>query len=294
MSFDELRAFLAVAEHQSFIGAATALGVARTSLRRQVDALEARVGVALFERGRAGAILTEAGRQLVERGRGLEREFTALLGAVRDVGATPSGLVRMLLPVGLPRSALAPLIAMSRRTWPDMRIATRFADAPLTAPLGDVDLLVWFGDGAPPGSWECHTVADAPLRLLAAPAYLQRRGAPTSLDALAEHDLLVWTPGGGEPTLTTRAGARIAVHAALSSSDVDLLHDCAQRGLGLAWVPDGGVPSDRAAIQPVLSELVGAPCELRVAAPEALARTPRVKAYLDSVDALRALAMGGG
>ena len=67
----------------------------------------------------------------------------------------------------------------------------------------------------------------------------------------------------------------------------------AQRGLGLVWVPDGGVPTDRAATQAVLPDLVGAPCELRVAAPEALARTPRVKAYLDSVDALRALAIGG-
>jgi DNA-binding transcriptional LysR family regulator len=238
-------------------------------------------------------VLTEAGRQLVERGRTLEREFTALLGAVRDAGATPSGLVRMLLPVGLPTAALAPLVAMSRSTWPDMQIATRFADAPLAAPLGDVDLVLWFGDGAPGGAWTCRAVAPTPLRLLASDAYLARHGAPRSLAALADHELFVWTPDGGAPTVTTRRGERHAVRAALSSANVDLLHDCARRGLGLAWVPDGGLSSPGAATTPVLPDELGAPCELWLAAPEALARTPRVSAYLDRIDAMRALALRG-
>ena len=40
MALGELRAFLAVASHGSFLAAAEELGVSRTTLRREVDALD--------------------------------------------------------------------------------------------------------------------------------------------------------------------------------------------------------------------------------------------------------------
>lgn len=292
MSIEELRAFLAVAEHQSFVGAANALGVARTSLRRQVDALEARTGVALLERGHAGVVLTEAGRVLVERGRAIERDFSTLMSSVREVGSAPSGLVRALLPVGVPHRMVASVIAMARSAWPGIRPHIRFSDAPLSAPLTDVDLVAWFGLDTPTGAWSCHTFVPAPMRLIAIPSYLRTHGTPRTLDDLERHELYVWSAHPMGHCVITRAGEAVPVQATLSSTHVDLLYDCVYRGLGLAWVPDGGVP-EQGGSEPhvgVMDDVLGAPMELRLAAPTALATTSRVAAFLSNLPRVRSAA----
>ena len=79
MNLDELRAFLAVAELGSMAAAAERLGLSRATLRRRVNALEARAGVDLFERDHQGARLTLAGAVLQRRGAALLDESQALL-----------------------------------------------------------------------------------------------------------------------------------------------------------------------------------------------------------------------
>lgn len=58
---------LAVAEYLNFRHAANALGVAQSSVRARVKALEEDLGILLFERHARGVRLTEAGRHFVER-----------------------------------------------------------------------------------------------------------------------------------------------------------------------------------------------------------------------------------
>ena len=60
-----LRVFVAVAEAGSLTHAAQALGSSQPTLGRQIGALEAQVGSALFERTRRGLRLTEAGVALL-------------------------------------------------------------------------------------------------------------------------------------------------------------------------------------------------------------------------------------
>ena len=59
-----VRSFLAVAETGSLSAAARALGSSQPTLGRHVAALEAALGVALFERRRRGLVPTEAARAL--------------------------------------------------------------------------------------------------------------------------------------------------------------------------------------------------------------------------------------
>ncbi|WP_293262739.1 LysR family transcriptional regulator [Nannocystis sp.] len=71
------RAFIAVVETGSFLSAATSLNVARATLRRRVDALEARAGVPLLERSARGVVVTEAGALLATRGRHVLQEASS-------------------------------------------------------------------------------------------------------------------------------------------------------------------------------------------------------------------------
>ncbi len=93
MDLEELRAFLAVIETGSFLGAERSLNMPRATVRRRVDALEARAGVPLLNKSREGIVATEAGAVLVTRGRLMIQEATALVASIREIGQEPSGVL---------------------------------------------------------------------------------------------------------------------------------------------------------------------------------------------------------
>ncbi len=70
-SFDwtHLQTFVAVAQHSSLSGAGRALGGSQPTMGRHVSALEAELGVRLFERTAGGLELTPTGVELLEYAR---------------------------------------------------------------------------------------------------------------------------------------------------------------------------------------------------------------------------------
>ena len=71
MELEQLRTFLAVAETKSFTRAAELLFVSHSTVSRAVSALEAELGVRLFDRDNRVFGLTEAGERLCERAKEL-------------------------------------------------------------------------------------------------------------------------------------------------------------------------------------------------------------------------------
>ncbi len=64
MEWNELRAFIAVADHASFSRAAEQLHLTQPAITKRIQALEASVGVSLFDRVGKRVYLTEAGTLL--------------------------------------------------------------------------------------------------------------------------------------------------------------------------------------------------------------------------------------
>ena len=95
-----LRVLCEVARHGSFSAAAEALGYTQPAVSRQIATLEAEVGAVLVRRVPQGAVLTDAGRLLSERGaavlsylQDMEDELRALLGP--GGGDAAAGHVRL-------------------------------------------------------------------------------------------------------------------------------------------------------------------------------------------------------
>src|SRR4051812_26604442 len=95
MNLHALRAFHAVATTGGFRRAAERLGVSQPAVTAQVQALERRYGVELFERTGRGVRPTELGRELMD---GAERLF-ALAGdldeLLRSAGQLDRGTLRL-------------------------------------------------------------------------------------------------------------------------------------------------------------------------------------------------------
>jgi len=276
-----------VVEQGSFLAAADTLAVSRTTLRRRVGALEARVGVQLLKSTQAGVVLTEAGRVLARRGRTLAEETSALLASVREVGQEPAGVMKLSMPVGLPPHLLTPLFAALRATYPRLCIENRCSNDPLAESLVDVDIAVHFTAPPSDGKWLSYEIMQIHERLVASPEYLGRKGTPGSLDELAQHELLAWQAPDTDPRAwPLRKGGTFPVEPTLVSPDIHFVRHCCIAGLGIGFVldamlPDPGLPED--ALVPVLPELIGRERAVRVTVPEALADTPKLKRVLDRI-----------
>jgi DNA-binding transcriptional LysR family regulator len=97
-ALDGVEAFIRVAERRSFRQAATDLDVTPSAISQTIRALEARLGVTLFIRTTRSVGLTEAGQRFLERARPAFEEMIAASNAARDLGNTPSGLLRLAVP----------------------------------------------------------------------------------------------------------------------------------------------------------------------------------------------------
>jgi DNA-binding transcriptional LysR family regulator len=285
VDLEELQAFLVVVEAGSFSAAANVKASSRSTLRRRVAALEARTGVPLLLRTRRGIELSAAGRTVASRGRQMLREAVALVDEVRERGEGPAGDVRIVLPVGMPPHVITAWMGALRRRLPLVHLEMRFSEDPVGELTGGGDVALHWGP-EPTGSWISHAVFRVPQLLVGAESYLARAGHPRTVGDLAAHPLYCWRgPEGGPAVLHHKNGAALVVDAVATSTDIHLVRQCALAGLGLAYLPDAGVPdlgtSER--IVPVLATTVGRARNLVLTMPRALAAVPKVVAVAEHV-----------
>jgi len=95
INFDlqQLQAFLAVAERNSFRAAAEAIHLSPPALSRRIDKLETILGVKLFNRTTREVELTSLGRVFLERARTALDDLEAAMLGISEVSATRSGSV---------------------------------------------------------------------------------------------------------------------------------------------------------------------------------------------------------
>ncbi|GAB4397973.1 MAG: LysR family transcriptional regulator [Rhodoferax sp.] len=140
-SLQALAAFEATARHGSTTRAARELALTQSAVSRQVNALEAFVGLALFRRTRHGLVLTDAGRAYAQS---VTQRLSALEQDTLDVMST-QGSARVLHLASVPTFAarwLIPRLPALRAAQPalTLHIDTRtrpflFADTPFDAAL---------------------------------------------------------------------------------------------------------------------------------------------------------------
>ncbi|WP_114971002.1 LysR substrate-binding domain-containing protein [Rhodoferax ferrireducens] len=123
MDLKQLENYVRVAELGSFTRAALELNVAQPALSRQVRLLEVELRQNLLVRNGRGAVPTEAGKVLLEHGRGILHQVQR---ARDDLGRLRGGLagrVAVGLPPSVARVLAVPLTRALREAMPDARIA---------------------------------------------------------------------------------------------------------------------------------------------------------------------------
>jgi LysR family hydrogen peroxide-inducible transcriptional activator len=95
MNLRDLQYLVAVADHGHFGKAADASFVSQPTLSMQLKKLEKELGVLLVERGPRQVVLTDAGRQVVERAKVILGEVDTIKAIARQAADPEAGTVRM-------------------------------------------------------------------------------------------------------------------------------------------------------------------------------------------------------
>ena len=171
MELRHLRYFVAVAEELHFTRAAERLHIGQPPLSQQIQALEAELGVLLFQRNKRSVALTDAGRHLLGRARQVLAEAGGLGEEVRRVARGEVGELRIGYTSSLPlTSILRELIADHRRRFPQvtLRLREMYTNAQFEAlHRGELDVgFVRFNDPAGPPGIRLQVLRRDPLRLI--------------------------------------------------------------------------------------------------------------------------------
>jgi LysR family nitrogen assimilation transcriptional regulator len=123
MDLKQLEYFVRVAELGSFTRAAIALDVAQPALSRQVRLLEVELRQSLLTRNGRGAAPTEAGKLLLEHGRGILHQVQRAREELGRVRGALAGRVALGLPPSVAKAMAVPLIREFRRRMPDATLS---------------------------------------------------------------------------------------------------------------------------------------------------------------------------
>ncbi|TWB45241.1 DNA-binding transcriptional LysR family regulator [Nitrospirillum pindoramense] len=118
----DLDLFLAVARHRSFRRAAKERGVAPSTLSLALKRLEEDLGVRLLNRTTRSVTPTEAGQRLVARLAPVFTEVAESLDEVNSFRDTPTGPLRLNVPVVVSWLTLAPLVPRFLALYPGITL----------------------------------------------------------------------------------------------------------------------------------------------------------------------------
>jgi DNA-binding transcriptional LysR family regulator len=272
--------FLAVADAESFSGAADALGVPISTVSRRIASLEAELNVVLLERTTRHVRLTALGRDYAEQLRPLLLNLDELEAGLAQRDASGSGVIRIAAPVGLDRPFFGPAIARLRAQAPDVEVV--WAAVNDAHPIRDgYDVVVTDGRVIDHELVARKLISTRDV-CVASPGYLSRRGSPSTPRDLATHDALVLDTSRAPASWPLLRGGTVAVHPALRSDNYSLLLDAARHDVGIALVPElmlVDVPAGE--LNVVLETSVGAKRDIHIAYARDARRRRVVRTLID-------------
>lgn len=249
INLNRFAVFVALVRAGSFTAAAEQLGMTKAMVSQHIAKLEEELGVTLLVRSTRRMSLTEAGERFHEDCVRVMADAEAAVSRLGERRDTPMGVLRVAAAGDHGPAIVAPALAAFASLHPQVSVELVVSDeiADLIAERFDLSIRIgWLRDS----SLRAARLSTFRQCLVASPAYVARRGAPSVPDELAAHDWVslsvlssptrwTFTDGAGvEHTVRTRpvasANSTLAAHAFVVA------------GLGISVLPDYVVDADLA------------------------------------------------
>jgi len=285
MDLNDIVVFTKVVETKSFTGAAEQLGLPKSTVSRRLAQLEERLGVRLVQRTTRKLALTEIGEAYYARCTRIVADVMSAEQLVTDMQATPRGRLRITAPVDLSSRYLGRIISAFCAAQPDVTVEVEATDRVVDMIEEGFDVAVRFGT-LTESTLIARRLCTITAWLCASPAYLARRGTPTTIEELEDHDRILFTPQNRNQTWTLYNGDQayeFGRPAHFASNNYGAVRDVAAAGGGIAMISDFMVASSCAAgeLVRVLPAWEARPVDVHAVYPARQNLPPRLTLFLD-------------
>lgn len=232
--------FIRVVEEGSMAAAARRLDVTRAQVSHQIGELERAFGVSLFERSTRRLRLTSPGEVFHRHALAALAAIENAETAVKNMGDTPRGVLRISASVSFGRLHVAPLLRQVLENYPQLDCELVLTDELVDLVDDNIDLALRL-TSTPPQDAVARRLGRMRRVICAAPAYLARRGVPQLPPELIHHDCFNYLAGdnGKQWRLLGADGEelRVPVRSRLQFNNADCVLDAVLHGHGLAILP---------------------------------------------------------
>ena len=185
-NWDEVRTAYQVARLGTVSGAADVLGVHHATVIRHIDALEAQLGVKLFQRHARGYTATEAGQDLMRVAQATDDQFGQLEGRIKGRGAEVSGEL-VITSLGGFADLITPILADFQVAHPDLLVRFLTDDRVFRLEYGEAHVAIRAGNHPEMQDNVAQELVDLKMGLFASKEYVERHGAPETEQDLVHH-----------------------------------------------------------------------------------------------------------
>ncbi|NZA26200.1 LysR family transcriptional regulator [Luteimonas sp. SJ-92] len=279
--------FVKVVELGSFISAARALRLPKTTVSRKVQELETRLGAQLLHRTTRKLGLTEAGNIYYEHCQRIARDLDEAESAVTQLQAGPRGWLRLTAPYSLGIERIAPLLGEFHARHPEVRVEMLLSNESLDLIDREIDVALRVGD-LPDSNLVARRLSTFRTQVYASPNYIARHGEPLHPDDLQHHRTLgmqkmhrnghyYWPLNDGQRSVEYR------IDPVMVANDPAGLRGALLCGEGLMLAGDINVKAyaEQGYVRRVLAGWTGPEFALNAVFPRGQVTSPKVRAFVD-------------
>ncbi|KSV78580.1 hypothetical protein N182_20610 [Sinorhizobium sp. GL2] len=285
----DVRAFVRVADDQSFTLAAERLGLFRSAVGKCVARLEDNMATRLIHRTTRSVSLTEEGQLFYEHAIRILSEVGDAEFALAQRHQAPRGRLRIDVPIALGRLHILPVLQRFLNRWPEVEAEVSFSDEYRDIVGDGIDVAVRIG-GPTDSRLVRRVLASHRLITCAAPEYLKRRGTPRTIDELTRHDRIGFKHAGGPVPWHYRVGGGdrdVGVQGNLRLGNTEAIRDACLAGTGLAQLGAFLVGRDirEGRLVPLLEEFERDEPPVCVVYPTRKHVSPKVRLFIEAIRA---------
>lgn len=283
-----LNAFLAVARRRGYSAAARDLGVSTSALSQSVRQLETRLGVTLLARTSRSVALTDAGQRLLENAGPAVDQALESLKTVKARRGEVTGRVRLTVPTVAVSLVLARVLPRFIERYPKVELDVRVEDRLVNAVAEGLDAGIRLIEAIDRDMVHVRLSGPGRIVVVAAPSYLERRGAPQKPTDLLQHDCIcIRSSPSGEPWAWElergKKTWRVPVRGPVVTNSFELMRILAVAGVGLFYAMESTVADDlsRGRLRIVLEPYAPAVPGLFLYFPSRAQVSPALKAFVE-------------
>lgn len=282
----EMTIFISAVEQGSFSAAGRALDLTPSAVSKQIQRLEDRLGVRLFNRSTRHIHLTEAGELFYERCSRIVDAIEEAEETVASLREQVRGRLRVSATAAFARGEVLPRLNPFLERYPDLDLQIELTDRPVDVVEEGFDAVIRLQEQVDDPSLIARKLAVNRRIICAAPAYIKAHGMPTSPEDLLRHNCLTlytvsrfndWEFEGAE-------GSRVLhVSGNFQANTADALYAATLGGAGLArlstWLVTPDIRAGR--LVPVLPQYSHEKSAYYVLYPHRRHLSPKVRAFVD-------------